>query len=137
MCADRNFASMKFRAAVFTLLYLASVVGYGLEFHYCLGEITDWNYVLLDTSCACDDEHEAVTPQCCEEKEVFVQIEEAHQSPTSTDLAEVDLPLESEICWDCVEHDVEAHELSRLELDRGPPKTLDRTIVYHSLIFYG
>ncbi|MBT3647275.1 MAG: hypothetical protein HN542_03430 [Flavobacteriales bacterium] len=128
---------MKFRAAFFTLLYLVSVVGYGLEFHYCLGEITDWNYVLLETSCHCDDSHQGLVKGCCEEKAFFIQIEEAHQSPATTDIAEVELPLQNEICWDCVEHDVEAQESSRLQLDRGPPKTLDRTIAYHSLIFYG
>ena len=128
---------MKFKAAFFAILYLASVVGYGLEFHYCLGEITDWNYVLLDTSCACDDGHEKVVRGCCEEKEFFVQIEEAHQSPPSTDQVEIIQPLQNVICWDCVENGVIAQELSRIELDRGPPKTLDRTIAYHSLIFYG
>lgn len=128
---------MKFKAAIFTMLYLASVVGYGLEFHYCLGEITDWNYVLLETSCHCDDSKEGLVKGCCEEKEVFVQIEEAHQSPAATDITEVQLPLQNVICWDCVEHGIEVQELSRLELDRRPPKTVDRTIAYHSLIFYG
>ena len=82
---------MKRSAFIFALFYLLSAVGYGVELHYCLGQVTDVNIAWLDTSCSCDAGEKKVAPPCCDKKEFFVQIEEDHQasktqSPTATGL---------------------------------------------------
>lgn len=82
-------ARLKKTAFIFALFYLLSVVGYGLEFHYCLGRITDVNLAWLDTSCVCDTDGESVSHSCCHEKAFFVQVEDEHQSASAESLLKI------------------------------------------------
>ncbi len=71
---------MRKSAFIFALFYLLSAVGYGLEIHYCLGQIADVNIAWLETSGVRDDAHIPETSNCCDEKEFFVQLKDEHQS---------------------------------------------------------
>ena len=82
------------------MFYLLSVVGYGLEIHYCLGQIADVNIAWLDTSCACDDAHIPAASKCCDEKEFFVQVKDEHQSSSVDFKLDFDQPLVAEFTWD-------------------------------------
>lgn len=113
------------------------MVGYGVEVHYCLGQIADVNYALLDTSCACDEVDEiAGEDNCCNEESFFIQLDTEHQSAADQKLKQPvfsvteTLLATSSVITETTEH---LKTLSR----RGPPKTVDRIIEYHSFIFYG
>ncbi|MEQ9188815.1 MAG: hypothetical protein RLP15_13860 [Cryomorphaceae bacterium] len=128
---------MRATAIIFAFFYLINSVGYGLEIHYCLGQVSDVNYVLLDTECPCDANHSASFSSCCEEKEFFNQLEDDHAAPASVSLSDVQLSMVSE-----------SPKASRLNLDldewkqevitdRGPPRFRDITIELVRLITYG
>lgn len=129
---------MRKMAIIFALFYLMSSVGYGLKVHFCLGRISDVNYVLLDTSCPCDESHAAtLSMECCEEKSFFNQIEEEHSSPASVSLAHHQLPLMAELPY-ALRQWKNVQELQSKDIvERGPPKTRDLTIELQRLITYG
>lgn len=106
---------------IFGLFYLLSIAGYGLEFHYCLGQITDVNHALLDTSCHCDDAHQGLIKGCCEEREFFVQLDQDHETPPSSDVNKVYQPLMANCCWDCLETFASESKAPDVIDDRGPP----------------
>jgi len=114
-----------------------SSIGYGLEVHYCLGEISDVNYALFDTYCPCDELVEKPIKGCCEEKSFFVQLEEDHSTPTELDVSKTILPLISTFQWSPVIIAVDSSPKTYSFLERGPPKAIDRVIQYHALIIYG
>lgn len=61
-------------------------MGYGAQVHYCLGEIEDVSYAFFETSCCCDETGVEVSMNCCDEKTVFVQLEDEHQQPVKTNI---------------------------------------------------
>jgi hypothetical protein len=124
-------------AFIFAIFYLLSVVGYGLELHYCLGQITDVNVAWLETSCACDDAHEKALPNCCEEKEFFVQVDEEHQSSGSNTIVGIYHPIIKEIKWDDRVDYAITEQSSHIELSNGPPKHRPIYKRNCSFIFYG
>lgn len=128
---------MKKAAFFFAIFYLLNVVGYGLEVHYCLGQIADINYAFLDTSCACDSAHtESITTSCCDEESFFVQLEDEHQSASSSTvyqpvLIEVQSVIKTEIS-ESIESDSKGWVLAN-----APPKPKDLVLELHSFVFYG
>ena len=128
---------MRPTAFIFAFFYLISSVGYGLEIHYCLGEISDINYVLLDTECPCDASHTASIQSCCEEKVFFNQLEDEHAAPAKLSLDDVQLPLVSVLDLGHVaDHTLDEHRGLNLT-DRGPPVVRDIPIELVRLITYG
>lgn len=127
---------MRSTAFIFGIFYLLSVTGYGLEFHYCLGEITDVNYALLDTYCHCDDAHQGRIKGCCEEKEFFVQLDQDHQVPADVDLSHFMLPLAAEWQWQDPVETVDT-SVSKTIPSRGPPRPVDLYKTNCEFIFYG
>lgn len=128
---------MRLTSFTFGLFYLLSVVGYGLEFHYCLGRITDVNYALFETSCQCDDAHQGRAVGCCEEREFFVQLEEDHNTPPATELGQVHLPLIASWGWGRLELSSGSSVVQTQVVDRGPPVIEDRYLEHCALILYG
>ena len=111
-------------------------MGYGLELHYCLGQITDVNVAWLDTSCACDDAHEKAVSNCCDEKEFFVQVKDEHQSTSIFETLDIKLFV-TEITWDTKSTE-SAEELKRIyPKNTGPPIFLDLFKENCAFIFYG
>lgn len=127
---------MKLSGFILALFYFISSIGYGLEVHYCLGEISDVNYALFDTHCACDELVEKPVKGCCEEKSFFVQLEEDHSAPALVDVSNTFLPLIAEFNWSPFNIEQDSSVKTYTFLDRGPPKSIDRVIEYHSLIIY-
>jgi len=122
---------------IFAFFYLISSVGYGLEIHYCLGEISDINYVLLDTECPCDASHTASNQSCCEEKAFFNQLEDEHAAPAKLSLDNVELPLVSILDLGQIMSEALDEELGMTLTDRGPPVVRDIPIELVRLITYG
>lgn len=130
-----TFATVRFTAWTLVVFYFLSVCGYGLELHYCLGQVTDVNYALFDTSCVCDEGHEeSYTSNCCEEKAFFVQLDEDHQaaSKVAFKLPFIVLPASFLNIQEAVA-DQSTNQLN----DRGPPLIVDRCTVYCSFQLYG
>ncbi|MEX2597621.1 MAG: hypothetical protein WEC59_11890 [Salibacteraceae bacterium] len=129
---------MRFSAFIFALFYFFSSVGYGLEVHYCLGRVSDINYVLLETECPCDSLHDQMSnPNCCEERSFFNQIEDEHSAPSLVQEFGKYLPA-SEVLNSPFSAKKFIDTLpSETRVDRGPPKCVDRTIAYHKLTLYG
>ncbi|MEZ4721077.1 MAG: hypothetical protein R2813_04275 [Flavobacteriales bacterium] len=127
---------MKQSAFTLAVFYLLSIVGYGLEVHYCLGQVTDVNYALLDTSCVCDDTQQVASKGCCEEKEFFIQIEEVHQASAGMDYLNIELPLIEELSWAERFELSEAVEHSEFIEDTGPPLVRSIVIENCSLTLY-
>lgn len=126
---------MKKAAFLFAIFYLLNVVGYGLEVHYCLGQVSDINYAFLDTSCACDMAHSGkISSNCCNEESFFVQLEEEHQS-SSTIEVQTPIPMEVIQFEKLVNVDLEVISLNREAL-KSPPLPIDRVVQFHSFIFY-
>lgn len=127
---------LKKTAFIFALFYLLSVVGYGLEFHYCLGQITDVNLAWLDTSCGCDTEGESVSHSCCDEKAFFVRVDDEHQSP-SADL-NIKTPTVQAHCLIDAHQSIEALDSKRFTFfnpySSPPPDKLYRK--HCALIYY-
>lgn|GEM_PF-496304 len=67
-------------AFILAIFYFFSAVGYGMQFHYCGDTLTDFNYVLFDTSCGCNAADEHVMPSCCDEESFFNQLSDEHQA---------------------------------------------------------
>jgi len=128
---------VKLSGIILALFYFISSIGYGLEVHYCLGEISDVNYALFDTYCTCDDLVEKPVKGCCEEKSFFVQLEEEHDTPAVVDISIAILSIISEFDWSPFNIEQDSNTKTYSFLDRGPPKSIDRVIEYHSLIIYG
>lgn len=131
------FAAMKLSGLILAIFYFFSSVGYGLEVHYCLGEVSDVSYALLDTHCACDLLDEPHERKCCEEKSFFNQLESEHSAPSLTDVSMVLLPVAAELDWNAMQSSDASSLKSYNFIDRGPPKSRDRIIEFHSLIIYG
>jgi len=112
---------VKKSAFIFAIFYLLSSIGYGVELHYCLGQITDVNIAWLDTSCACDDEHKKVAPPCCEEKEFFIQIEQDHQASKTQSIAAVNLPFLALVNTVLLSHNEGVTKHVALPEPNGPP----------------
>jgi len=111
-----------------------SVNGYGVELHYCLGQITDVNYALFDTSCACEDHRTVKLPGCCEEKVLFVQVDEDHHSTSKLDISSsADLVPDYQVMEDAITE----RTPKLIYFDRGPPRVSDLRILYCSFQFYG
>jgi hypothetical protein len=124
-------------AFIFALFYLLSVVGYGLEIHYCLGQIADVNIVWLDTSCACDDAHILETSNCCDEKEFFVQVKDEHQSSSVDFKLDFDQPLIAIVDWmENLSEDIEDVEWVNSN-NNGPPEPEDLYKQNCAFIYYG
>lgn len=128
---------MKKAAFFFAIFYLLNVVGYGIEVHYCLGQIADINYAFLDTSCACDSAHvDKVTTSCCSEESFFVQLEDEHQAAsTSFNFQVAELEVPSLLKVDVSEPKVS--EPKGYVLTNAPPKPKDLVVELHSFVFYG
>ncbi len=138
MLVERLSLSFDLRksAFIFALFYLFSVVGYGLEVHYCLGQITDVNVAWLETSCACEESTSTVTHSCCDEKSFFVQISEEHQAASDVTVEQFHPALSQTLKWsDATLKHIETLELVAF-LDRGPP--IENRIYQQNcaLIFY-
>lgn len=126
---------MKKAAFLFAIFYLLNVVGYGLEVHYCLGQVSDINYAFLDTSCACDLAHSGkINSSCCNEESFFVQLEDEHQS-SSTIEVQTPIPMEVIQFEKLVNIDLEIISVNREAL-KSPPLPIDRVVQFHSFIFY-
>ncbi len=125
---------MKKAAFLFAIFYLLNVVGYGLEVHYCLGQVSDINYAFLDTTCACDAAHSERFSSCCNEESFFVQLEDEHQSSSKI---EVQTPIPTEVVQfeKLVNIDLEVISVNR-ELLNSPPLPINRVVQFHSFIFY-
>lgn len=121
---------------ILAFFYLLSVVGYGLEFHYCLGDITDVNYALLETSCHCDDAHQGLMKGCCEEKEFFIQLDDEHQASGGINHLEIQLPLIGEFSWNCQLEAEELVEQVKYPESTGPPLVEPIFRKNCSLVFY-
>ena len=127
---------MRKSAFIFALFYLLSVVGYGLELHYCLGQITDVNVAWLDTSCACDDAHGKAVSNCCDEKEFFVQVKDEHQSSSIDFKLNFDQPLIAMVDWmENPSEDIEDVDWVNPN-NNGPPEPVDLYKQNCSFIFY-
>jgi hypothetical protein len=117
--------------------YLLSSVGYGVEVHYCLGRVSDVNYVLLDTSCACDEAGIPAHKRCCEERSFFHQIDDEHQLSSTTC---VQSPYDYLIAWTPVESNLltpsEQADGNVLEEGESPP-IRPRFLLYHQWVTYG
>jgi len=74
---------------------------------------------------------------CCEEKSFFVQLEEEHDTPAVVDISIAILSIISEFDWSPFNIEQDSNTKTYSFLDRGPPKSIDRVIEYHSLIIYG
>ncbi|MDP4663561.1 MAG: hypothetical protein NWS74_07845 [Salibacteraceae bacterium] len=126
---------MKKTAFLFAMFYLLNVVGYGLEVHYCLGQVSDINYAFLDTSCACDAAHsERISSSCCNEESFFVQLEDEHQSSSNIEV-QSPMPMEVVKLEKLVSIDLEVISLN-WEALKSPPLPIDRVVQFHSFIFY-
>lgn len=122
-------------AAIFSLFYLLSVVGYGVEFHYCLGRVTDVNLDWVGTSCACDGSHAERAMKCCDELAIKVQIDDEHQANASLDqVVKAPAALIQQIeSADLVADADDA--CGPVVMDNGPPE--QRRFLRHcALIFY-
>ncbi|MDC1221523.1 hypothetical protein N8Z47_02520 [Salibacteraceae bacterium] len=128
---------MRKSAFIFAMFYLLSVVGYGLEIHYCLGQIADVNIAWLDTSCACDDAHIPETSNCCDEKEFFVQVKDEHQSSSVDFKLDFDQPLIAIVDWmENPRQDIEDVEWVNPN-NNGPPEPEDLYKQNCAFIYYG
>lgn len=126
---------MKKTAFLFAIFYLLNVVGYGLEVHYCLGQVSDINYAFLDTNCVCDDAHSTkISSNCCSEESFFVQLEEEHQSSSSIEL-QAPMPMEVVQLDELIKIDLEVFWINREAL-KSLPLPIDRVVQFHSFIFY-
>ena len=127
---------MKKTAFLLAIFYLLNVVGYGLEVHYCLGQVSDINYAFLDTTCVCDAAHsEGISSSCCNEESFFVQLEDEHQSSSNIEV-QTPIPMEVVQLEKLVNIDLEVISINREAL-KSPPLPIDRVVQFHSFIFYG
>jgi len=128
---------MRITAFIFSLFYLISSVGYGIEVHYCLGRISDVNHFMFETHCACDEAGIMPEKSCCEERVVYNQLDDEHTASANLQVEDVQLPLIATIDLELLENQVEEVELEKALLDRGPPCVRDIPIELVRLITYG
>lgn len=127
---------MKKAAILLALFYLLNAVGYGLEVHYCLGEVADINYVFLDTSCACEDNHiEISRSNCCNEESFFNQLDDEHQAAASD--FSVKAPVAQHIfCLNDIQNVLFQEIKLPIQSLRAPPEPIERILLYHTFILY-
>ena len=114
---------------------MLNVVGYGIEVHYCLGQISDVSYAFLDTSYAFDSDHtEVFKAPCCDDESFFVQLEDEHQNSEKLSFSQV--PCESVHELDSFSSQKSDTFLKDAFALRAPPVPIDRVTIYQFFIFY-
>jgi hypothetical protein len=99
--------------------------------------VTDVNLAWLDTSCVCDESSASVAHKCCDEKEFFVQIEDAHQASSTLYVA---CHHFDSIATPLVEFECSVQALSNETKVQDGPDPPDRQAIFKrncAFIFYG
>lgn len=113
---------MKITTIILSLFYLLSVVGYGVEFHYCLGRVTDVNLDWVGTSCSCDAAHVEQQMKCCDELSIQVQVDEEHQS-SGVDVESTKAPMEVvQTITSGLNDSEKSQNVLGTPMDNGPPE---------------
>ncbi len=112
---------MKKSVALFlTLLYTVTVLGFAINFHYCLNQVSS---VQFDAPVKkCSSLRVVKTMKCCKDKKVEVKVKDGHQSSSLSFLAKIAVFVLSHITYaDFAQVLVQS---TTIAFNRGPPEGL-------------
>lgn len=113
---------MKKSVALFlTLLYTVTVLGFAINFHYCLNQVSS---VQFDAPVKkCSSLRVVKTMKCCKDKKVEVKVKDGHQSSSLSFLAKTAVFVLPRITYAAfLEEPVQA--ATAIAFNRGPPNGL-------------
>lgn len=68
----------RFATILFSAFYLLTTVGVGINFHYCLGELSYVDVMVLQGKCCCGDTE--IAAPCCNDESYFFQLDTEQQT---------------------------------------------------------
>jgi hypothetical protein len=113
---------MKKSVALFlTLLYTVTVLGFAINFHYCLNQVSS---VQFDAPVKkCSSLRVVKTMKCCKDKKVEVKVKDGHQSSSLSFLAKTAVLVLPRITYPGLELQP-VQTAATIAFNRGPPDGL-------------
>lgn len=127
-----NLMMRKITYSFFAGLYLLLTMGVQINAHYCLGKLRSVSFNLSSNSCPCG---EGIEMPCCEDKSVFLQLQETHDNPSILFFSIV--PSVSPTYQNVSPQSPVPEKTIKSYLANAPPSKAPAYIAFQRLTYYG
>jgi hypothetical protein len=126
----------QFSTILFAAFYLLTTVGVGINFHYCLGELSHVDVMVPHSKCCCAEADAEMAVHCCDDESYFFQLDTEQQ--TTQGLRLIDVTVATLVTHEVsVKETLRAENLFPLFLDLPPPHGPPIWLANCSLTYYG